>query len=347
MGGAGYTSRNFAHPFRRSSTHPPAYALVRVTLCRPYSHRGHAQLEKKLILLFKDSGDLDFPDEDWTFEVCPELNDLEADTLDALLAQAAQHARYERAARALLLAERAKIEEAHERDLRSVRAQLETDMQRRAAGHEAKLRGLEEGAQEDLEELRTEAQEKITELEAQIEELEEKNAAQERRLAEMQAEAEEEVERLRDEGNAMRQLLDEAQEETDLKRQASRKLKEEIIDNDRLTVANLNRIKLLESTLEQHKAALAESEEENEALKAELGKSVQLGKDSEEQEEEISELRALLAERESQLISMSARLSDREAISSARDPYYGGANENRRRDSFMDRLPFKPFSSNA
>ena len=154
----------------------------------------------------------------------------------------------------------------------------------------------------------------------------------------------EELERLRDEGNVMRKMLEEAQEETDLKRQASRKLKEEIIDNDRLTVANLNRIKLLESSLEQYKAALAESEEENEALKSELNKSVQLGQDSEDQEQEISELRSLLAERESQLISMSARLSDREAC--MREGPYGGG-ENRRRDSFMDRLPFKPFSSNA
>ena len=38
-----------------------------------------------------------------------------------------------------------------------------------------------------------------------------------------------------------------AQEETELKRETSRKLKEEIIDNDRLTCANLNRIKMLES----------------------------------------------------------------------------------------------------
>ena len=327
---------------QRHDTH--LLRLLVFSSCAPTLSLLIAQLEKKLILLFKDSGDLEFPDEDWTFEVCPELNDLEADTLDALLAQAAQHARYELAARALLLAERAKIEEAHERDLRSVRSQLETDADRRIAGQEAKLRGLEEGAQEDLEELRSEAQEKIAELEATIEELEEKHTAQERRLAEMEAEAEEELERLRDEGNVMRKMLEEAQEETDLKRQASRKLKEEIIDNDRLTVANLNRIKLLESSLEQYKAALAESEEENEALKSELNKSVQLGQDSEDQEQEISELRSLLAERESQLISMSARLSDREAC--MREGPYGGG-ENRRRDSFMDRLPFKPFSSNA
>ncbi len=54
-----------------------------------------------------------------------------------------------------------------------------------------------------------------------------------------------------------------ASRQTDLKRQTQRKLKEEIIDNDRLTVANLNRIKSLEQLVEQHKSALIESEGEN------------------------------------------------------------------------------------
>ena len=40
-------------------------------------------------------------------------------------------------------------------------------------------------------------------------------------------------------------------DETDLKRETSRKLKEEVIDNDRLTLANLNRIKHLEAQLER------------------------------------------------------------------------------------------------
>ena len=91
-----------------------------------------------------------------------------------------------------------------------------------------------------------------------IEELEETIARQNERMKEMEAEAEAECERLRDEGlEAIRKLRD-AQEETDLKRETSRKLKEEIIDNDRLTVANLNRIKHLEALVDQHKAALDE-----------------------------------------------------------------------------------------
>ena len=47
-----------------------------------------AQLEKKLFSLYRECGDLEFPDEDWVFQVLPELNTLENDTLDSLLEQA-------------------------------------------------------------------------------------------------------------------------------------------------------------------------------------------------------------------------------------------------------------------
>ena len=47
-------------------------------------------------------------------------------------------------------------------------------------------------------------------------------------------------------------------DETDLKRETSRKLKEEVIDNDRLTLANLNRIKQLEAQLAEISAQLDE-----------------------------------------------------------------------------------------
>ena len=51
------------------------------------------QLERKLLTLYKETGEIDFPNEDWVFEVLPELNSLENDTLDALLYQAATHAK--------------------------------------------------------------------------------------------------------------------------------------------------------------------------------------------------------------------------------------------------------------
>ena len=283
---------------------------------------------------------MDFPDEDWVFEVCPELNNLEFDTFDALLAQAQQHAKYERAARELLLAERAKLEKAHENDPRSVRAQLESDMERREKSTELRVKGLEEGAQEELEELRTEAQDKIQELEGAIEELEEKNEAQEKRIAEIEAQAEEECAQLREENEVMRAKLEEAQQETDLKRQTSRKLKEEIIDNDRLTVANLNRIKLLEALLEQHAAALAESEEENETLKAELGKTLEMV-----QKTRRPRMRLPLCARcwlsESQLMSLSQRLSERE--NATRDIYGGGASETAGATHPWTGCPSRPF----
>ena len=54
---------------------------------------GQAQLERKLFSLLKESGELDFPNEDWVFDVLPELNDLEPETLDNILAQARTHAK--------------------------------------------------------------------------------------------------------------------------------------------------------------------------------------------------------------------------------------------------------------
>ena len=150
-------------------------------------------------------------------------------------------------------------------------------------------------------------------------------------MKEMEAEAEAECERLRDEGlEAMRGLRD-AQEETDLKRETSRKLKEEIIDNDRLTVANLNRIKSLEALVDQHKAALDEAESENEGLRTELEKTIGQAADNHAQAEENETLRDLLTEREAQIMSLSRRLS--EAID-------GGENYPRgvRRDSFFDQF---------
>ena len=52
-----------------------------------------AQLEKKLFSLFRECGELEFPDEDWVFQVLPELNTLETDTLDSLLEQAVTHSK--------------------------------------------------------------------------------------------------------------------------------------------------------------------------------------------------------------------------------------------------------------
>ena len=247
-------------------------------LCARVVPHISSQLEKKLYSIFKESGDLDFPEEDWVFQVLPELNDLEADTLDTLMAQAQAHAKYERAARELVLHERAKLDAEHAQEIRSLRAQFESESTRTSVSSEMRLKQLGTKAAEEQEELRKEAQEKIAELEEVIEQLEAQVEAKDKELREVAEEAEEEVERLKDEKFAAAEKLRAAEEETDLKREASRKLKEEIIDNDRLTVANLNRIKQLEATVEQHKEALKEVEHENEDLRAELEKAAALGR---------------------------------------------------------------------
>lgn len=285
------------------------------------------QLEKKILSLFKDSGELNFPDEDWVFQVLPELDSLEPDTLDALLQQAQTHAKYERAARELLMQERYRLEREHSEEMRGLRATLEAETVRTELGAERKLKELDEQKEEERENLREEAMERIKALEETIDDLEERLEAKTKECEDMEREAQEECSRLREEGEEVTRQLTELQQAADLKVETSRKLKEEIIDNDRLTVANLNRIKLLESHVEQHKAALEESEAENTELRAELQKSVS----SEEAEEEIQALRELLVEREKQLLSMSRRLQD---VGDG----YGGSPAAMRRDSFLDRI---------
>jgi len=175
-----------------------------------------------------------------------------------------------------------------------------------------------------------------------VEELEGELAMTQKKLLETETEAEEECERLREQGMEVLRKLQQAQDETDLKRETSRKLKEEIIDNDRLTVANLNRIKHLEQLVEQHKHALEESEQENEELRGELAKTLQTEESSAEALEEVSTLRELLAEREAQVASMSQKLADA----------HGGnvlSSSAARRESLLDRfgLSAKSYSSSA
>lgn len=157
----------------------------------------------------------------------------------------------------------------------------------------------------------------------------------------MEQAAEDECERLREESRAATRKLLSAQEETDLKRETSRKLKEEIIDNDRLTVANLNRIKHLEALVEQHKQALDEAETENGELRQELGKSVDHEELVEKQQAQLEALQEvlhereeLLHEREAQILALSRRLSE----SNAFEAEVGGGGRGGRRDSFLERF---------
>ena len=153
------------------------------------------------------------------------------------------------------------------------------------------------------------------------------------RLKETEGAARETMDALKEENEAMLEALQEAQSETELKRETSRKLKEEIIDNDRLTVANLNRIKQLEANTEDLRDQVDGLEKENDNLREELSKSVSVDAD-----EEITVLRELLAEREGQLVSLTQRLAD-----TTGPPTTSAA----RRESILDRLGMKQFSSTA
>ena len=88
-------------------------------------------------------GEIEFPDEDWVFQVLPELEHLEADTLDALLSQAVQHAKYEKAARDLLLQERARLEAEHAEEMRGLRVTMESEAARSEVGAEIAVNGAE------------------------------------------------------------------------------------------------------------------------------------------------------------------------------------------------------------
>ena len=237
--------------------------------------------------------------------------------------------RYEKAARELIQRERLKLEETHEREMRIAHAEFAAEKTRAQLNVDMKLKEVDEAADEEHEALRQEAGEKITALEEVIEELETTIKEQDEKMKEMEAEAEAECERLRENARYAMSAQRDAQEETDLKREASRKLKEEIIDNDKLTIANMNRIKSLEALVEQHKTALDEVEGENSELRAELAKSVPTA----DAAEEVDTLREVLAEREAQLLAMSRRLSD--VLDG--DGQYGGGRP-ARRDSFLDRF---------
>ena len=106
-------------------------------------------------------------------------------------------------------------------------------------------------------------------------------------------------------------------------------MKEEIIDNDRLTCANLNRIKQLEAALASEHELVKTLETENE----ELRDAVEAGRREEGEatnlREALAERESELAERENQLLSLSHRISENSSMN--KDPLS-------RRDSLMGRI---------
>jgi chromosome segregation ATPase len=276
-------------------------------------------------------------------EILPELKLLEPDTLEMLFAQAEQHAKYEAAARDLVNAEVAKYEDAHERELRALRLESESQHTRSSVSAEMRMQAQEEAAREETDRLREEAMEKISELEEEVAKLEEKVEEQKAEMEQLKQQHEEEINEMNEEREKLVEIVDEAQKETELKRETSRKLKEEIIDNDRLTVANLNRIKNLEIEIEETRKLCEKLDDENEELREELGKSLKDEGASAALEREVEMLRELLSEREQQVRSLSLRLADASSSSGAGSGGFGSSSgfnssSSGRRESILDRL---------
>jgi len=187
---------------------------------------------------------------------------------------------------------------------------------------------------EQLQQVRDDCEEKVAESEEKIADLEERlaeaAATQEATEDEARARLGEMIERMEE----MKRSVAKAEVETDLKRETSRKLKEEVIDNDRLTVANLNRIKALEAQLGEQLETIEQLEQQNEELRAR----------DESDASEVEALKEILDDRERKLVQLSHRLEVREAMSEMNnnsgriDARIDARDTPTKRDSLLERI---------
>ena len=109
------------------------------------------------------------------------------------------------------MVERYKLEEAHERDIRLMKQEAESETARINVRGQTQLKAHDEQAKEQQEALREEANERIKELEDVIEELEGKVLERDQRITELEEEAEAECDRLREESQQAIRKAREAQ----------------------------------------------------------------------------------------------------------------------------------------
>ena len=302
------------------------------------------ELESKLLTYHRDAEDETWLEEAALLDAIPELKSLEAETLATLLNQHARHLAYERAAATLVERETERLDEEHESELHRLRLQHEVQTTRSAVTNEARVSHATERADEQRKMLLQASTDKSMRLQAKIEELqgelEQANddareaaeaaraAAEEaekdfqRQLDEQAEEAKEQIDELEARCREQQEELNAATEETELKRASAAKLKEEVIGNDRLTVANLNRIKMLEAQLDEERQANEELARENDELR---------GRPS---AEKVDALQEMLGEREQQARAraqfvgaqflrraiLAAQFSDAPSSASAADP---------------------------
>jgi len=177
----------------------------------------------------------------------------------------------------------------------------------------------------ELEEAKDEAQRNLDEIQQEARrtlEEQEEHASREQLLSL------EKMSKMRRQNDDNAEMLRQSQEETDLKRETATALKSEVIDNDRLTVANLNRIKNLEAQLEEEREQVDTLVRDNEQLRSNEDKFEALQELLTEREGMCEELKELLQGREAMVEDLTQRLKTNTPTPSRLD----------RRDSFMDRF---------
>jgi len=238
----------------------------------------YEEIESKVVSVLRDQADGVDLSEEMIVAAVPELLKLETATFERFLEQFARFAKFERAASQLVEATRdaqRRIAVIHaENELEALRERMQAESDAAAAAAQQELQQVQAAAAESA----AIDADRILELERQLAHAQERDALKSKQLAWAEA------------------RLAEAETETDVKRQTSLKLKAEVIENDRLTMATLNRVKQLESDLRESRREVAK-------LRS-AGSTNGLAK----QAEEVRALQELLQEREAMVLSLSRRL---------------------------------------
>jgi len=257
-------------------------------------------LERQLLEILQEGHGIEAIDEQELRETLP--SELEADTAGALISQVVRHQRYEEAARHIALEAITQAQSEHEKAVQQLKLEHEVELTRVKVSADVRSTADVDAVNDQLQCTRDEYDDKMAALEARVAALTEKLEEAEVKQEETESDARERLQEMDDTLGEMQERVIRAEAETDLKREASRKLKEEVIGNDRLTVANLNRIKTLESQLQEQLETIEQLEQQNDELRAHGEAS------------DVEELKELLEEREKQLMQLSHKLEVREAM---------------------------------
>mmetsp|Transcript_42974 Transcript_42974/g.104466 ORF Transcript_42974/g.104466 Transcript_42974/m.104466 type:complete len:367 (+) Transcript_42974:24-1124(+) len=302
----------------------------------------YRDLEKQLLDILRESHGIDAIDERQLRETIP--NELLPESAEALVQQVLRHQRYENAARELALEaiEEAQVE--HERAMHKLKLEHETEITRVKVSCDMRSTADVEAIGDHLQQTREDYDEKVTNLENKVTLLKSKLEEAAAKQHEVESKAREQLEEMEDALQEMQERVAKAEEERDLKREAAHKLKEEVIGNDRLTVANLNRIKSLEADLQEQMGTIEQLEHQN----------AELRERADEDQAEVDSLKEVLQERERQILQLSHKLEVREAMTemhnnTGRIDSRESTKDNpskERRDSFLDRFgKGSPFAS--